>query len=855
MSCKPFKTSEANAKAFLKTKGVIDNFLNVIDLGSFRNLHITLRQQAKTKYFSNVEGWNEKLFFENETGTKIYPNKEVFKKIDNINAIKTSIEKKEKAKLLKEEKERKIKEARLQQMRDAKRKGEPYSDEYLFEKTKKIGEPMEKKLRETYFKDSDKRKASDVLEEISKSNHPLNKLAKKLLPYIKENNVDIELSEDSYDFKLNDGTETTAAGIYSHSEKKIILFKNKQYNAIEKLILHESLHAVSNYQLKQNTKTNNDFKKLFEHAKENLPSSYELENIDEFLVGIFSDSRFINELKKLPPIEIKKYDNFLEEILDHLLSFLGFKKETTLYEQAFSIASNILEEQKNYLEQQRIANEEWEEYLNVMPNEPLFSPAEEVKPGVSELFESNPELANSVYEALGFKFDKIENSNNITLEEEPTKDGRIHFIITGDNGLKGNVYLYKNEEEKVVYIHDVGINIKNKGYGTTIYKLLGEKFSKEGFVLGSTSAQYVKGLGGRKVWDKLVKEGMAEIVELEETEDIRWKNEMRKLTGNNEFLKNVQFRYISTQITPQQKQQAQQQYSQYLDTIFPDSKVKDIVYHGTKGDKFDKFKSSETGTFGKGVYFGDYKTALQSTDVLDDFTLEPRKGFDKNKIIPALINTQNIFQRDLGGNGIRNEYVVKPEQIYILGSKKDIEGFKEFVEEKQTSLEPTEEVKMYKGGQSTSNEFFVTPSKEYAKQYGEVSEVSVELGNILDLSNDYNDSVSGSNVISLLENKGVKFTEQEKQNIKNNNLSNEPLFSIINRNPEIKNAVKRSGFNSIKQLETKTTDKYGRWDNDTLQESYFVLSQPKIKEDVVSLEIENQIDELIKLGIIKSKCN
>jgi len=394
MSCKPFKTSEANAKAFLKTKGVIDNFLNVIDLGSFRNLHITLRQQAKTKYFPNVEGWNEKLFFENETGTKIYPNKEVFKKIDNINAIKTSIEKKEKAKLLKEEKERKIKEARLQQMRDAKRKGEPYSDEYLFEKTKKIGEPMEKKLRETYFKDSDKRKASDVLEEISKSNHPLNKLAKKLLPYIKENNVDIELSEDSYDFKLNDGTETTAAGIYSHSEKKIILFKNKQYNAIEKLILHESLHAVSNYQLKQNTKTNNDFKKLFEHAKENLPSSYELENIDEFLVGIFSDSRFINELKKLPPIEIKKYDNFLEEILDHLLSFLGFKKETTLYEQAFSIASNILEEQKNYLEQQRIANEEWEEYLNVMPNEPLFSPAEEVKPGVSELFESNPELAS-----------------------------------------------------------------------------------------------------------------------------------------------------------------------------------------------------------------------------------------------------------------------------------------------------------------------------------------------------------------------------------------------------------------------------------------------------------------------------
>ena len=40
--------------------------------------------------------------------------------------------------------------------------------------------------------------------------------------------------------------------------------------------------------------------------------------------------------------------------------------------------------------------------------------------------------------------------------------------------------------------------------------------------------------------------------------------------------------YKANQITPQQKQQAQQLYSQYLDTIFPNSKVKDIVYHGSK---------------------------------------------------------------------------------------------------------------------------------------------------------------------------------------------------------------------------------------------------------------------------------
>ena len=37
----------------------------------------------------------------------------------------------------------------------------------------------------------------------------------------------------------------------------------------------------------------------------------------------------------------------------------------------------------------------------------------------------------------------------------------------------------------------------------------------------------------------------------------------------------------SSVITSQQNQQAQQVYSQYLDSIFPDSKVKDIVRHDT----------------------------------------------------------------------------------------------------------------------------------------------------------------------------------------------------------------------------------------------------------------------------------
>ena len=47
------------------------------------------------------------------------------------------------------------------------------------------------------------------------------------------------------------------------------------------------------------------------------------------------------------------------------------------------------------------------------------------------------------------------------------------------------------------------------------------------------------------------------------------------------------------------------QYLQYLSTIFPNSKVKDIVYHGTRFifDKFDKSKIGLSTLGGKAFYF------------------------------------------------------------------------------------------------------------------------------------------------------------------------------------------------------------------------------------------------------------
>lgn len=131
------------------------------------------------------------------------------------------------------------------------------------------------------------------------------------------------------------------------------------------------------------------------------------------------------------------------------------------------------------------------------------------------------------------------------------------------------------------------------------------------------------------------------------------------------------------------------QYNSYLDTIFPDSKVKDIVYHGTDA-QFDKFDKSFYQSGADYIYFGKLDTP----------------GFKNlSRVIPAILNLKNPssfidnkinkvynedgfiedytpkFMETASEEGeFLNQYGVKePEQIHILGSKKDIEKFKNWI--------------------------------------------------------------------------------------------------------------------------------------------------------------------------------
>lgn len=146
---------------------------------------------------------------------------------------------------------------------------------------------------------------------------------------------------------------------------------------------------------------------------------------------------------------------------------------------------------------------------------------------------------------------------------------------------------------------------------------------------------------------------------------------------------------------------SKQEYSQYLDSIFPDSEVKDIVYHGTNSEFIEFNKNKQQVGFGhsmlgKGFYF------WKNPKFTEDYG---------NKIVYSLINVNNPITNinglketisstnygegqtwnKIGNDSIvdhnNGEYVVfEPDQIHILGSKQDIEGFKSWMENKNNPL-------------------------------------------------------------------------------------------------------------------------------------------------------------------------
>lgn len=160
----------------------------------------------------------------------------------------------------------------------------------------------------------------------------------------------------------------------------------------------------------------------------------------------------------------------------------------------------------------------------------------------------------------------------------------------------------------------------------------------------------------------------------------------------------------------------EEDYSKYLDTIFPNSKIKEIVYHGGTLNPDDRGKDSFTGELGGkyGIYFtgskmraksylraggNDYKSRgniyfalLNIERPLDS------KIWSKWKFGADTITDEGLKQmRDANSDGIivtdllskytniryTTQYVVLDmNQVHIIGSDKDVDGFKKYMNRK-----------------------------------------------------------------------------------------------------------------------------------------------------------------------------
>jgi len=351
---------------------------------------------------------------------------------------------------------------------------------------------------------------------------------------------------------------------------------------------------------------------------------------------------------------------------------------------------NLIVDFTPYSQQAREERAEMRSEEGKVFTESVQSIKEPVKEGVDFVFESNPELANEVYEALGFKRKQYASK----LKELSERRGLATKWDLENSQLMKDIRVDKSQPKELKPNAADNNLTAIMLYGMKMSELQDKGLPEE--MNEATTLAY-----------RILNDFMFNIDELSFYEDILLENpEYAATLSTNEnpvkdFFENDIFEQVEKEkleITPQQKQQAQQLYSEYLDTIFPDSKVKDIVYHKT--DKiFDKFKkqelafyftSSNTDNY-TGVKYGQFLPSILNIK-------NPDKVVNKNNYIRGRDNFQiennndGIIMSSFIPDGINWYVVFEPEQIHILGSKQDIKGFKEFVQ-KSLPIEQKEQLK------------------------------------------------------------------------------------------------------------------------------------------------------------------
>jgi hypothetical protein len=514
----------------------------------------------------------------------------------------------------------------------------------------------------------------------------------------------------------------TAASIKAYQSGNIDGLSAKTIDAIQKL---ESLQKLYINQLiaKEGDEGLKEFQRLYTNFKEgrstvfspdtkNLPEYlskyYGAIKLEEFVTMALTDIGFQEHLNSITDEAGISIWEQLKELLADLLNALGLDiKPGSALASTVKSTMDLIQANQETLKENNIDTKEFFEFGNsykfqVDGNGKVLKA--EYAQGNGILKAMNAKTGQKKYDALKNKpntqgVPTIQPSTINTLSENIKNF--VNSVIPNWINDKNNELQLVSEFKTIQLLVQEESSIKDRiSFGEEAKTLIKEGLRGKDVFVGTTFKEQIPNLLYAVISGKLAKDGISEadmysnIFKNTTQPSINIKEGVAEL-----FKANPELAKIGTQ----------EEYSQYLDGVFPNSKVKNILYHGTAAPNVIEQLTPQNDR----IYFSDLTTASRyaSWDQFNREQYEPGAA-TKLQSIAAIVNLENPTVLDgvnytetetnkegdgiIGTNitdplgGIEDQILVRSaEQTLALGSAKDIKGFKEFVATKPTSVKPT----------------------------------------------------------------------------------------------------------------------------------------------------------------------
>lgn len=159
--------------------------------------------------------------------------------------------------------------------------------------------------------------------------------------------------------------------------------------------------------------------------------------------------------------------------------------------------------------------------------------------------------------------------------------------------------------------------------------------------------------------------------------------------------------FVFEQHSELEKIGSKEEYSRYLDSIFPESKVRDIVYHGGLEERTSWRNNQHFGTKGAALHRAEFIKQVRARLDLKPFLypvllniINIKRVEDADYVWESVVNEAEkekynglVYINNQEDKNVDSYVVFDPENIHILGSEKDLENFKKFVESKKQNQE------------------------------------------------------------------------------------------------------------------------------------------------------------------------